>query len=119
MSESPKRSASPKERSQERHSEDKCNDRRSRSRDDKKDSSNFTQVYVAKLHRNTREKDLEDAFAKFGKIKELALKYAYAFIDFEEHEAAEQAIKEMHGKTFVNGEELVVEKSGRENWKLN
>jgi RNA recognition motif-containing protein len=37
------------------------------------------------------------------------LKHAYAFIDFEDHEAADRAIKEMNGKSFVNGEDLVVE----------
>ena len=41
------------------------------------------------------------------------LKYNYAFVDFEEHGAAEKAVKEMNEKTFVNGEELVVEQSGR------
>jgi RNA recognition motif-containing protein len=48
------------------------------------------------LHKRTREEDLRDAFSKFGKLKEVSLKFNYA-------------IKEMDGKTFVNGEELVVE----------
>ena len=66
-------------------------------------------MYVAKLHRNTNENDLRDAFSKFGKIKDVVLKHNFAFIEFEEHEAAEDAIKEMNGKKFVNQEELVVE----------
>jgi len=37
------------------------------------------------------------------------LKHTYAFIDYGDHEAAELAVKEMNGKAFVNGEELVVE----------
>jgi RNA recognition motif-containing protein len=57
---------------------------------------------------------LRNEFGKFGKMKEVCLKSSYAFIDFEEHDAAVKAIEEMHGKTFVNGEELVVEQSGRE-----
>jgi arginine/serine-rich splicing factor 7 len=73
----------------------------------------FTQVYVAKLHHRTKEADLQDAFSKFGKIKDLSIKHTYAFINFEDHTAAENAIKEMNNKTFVNGEELVVEISGR------
>ena len=48
-------------------------------------------------------------FSKFGEVKTLVLKHSYAFVDFDSHEAAEKAIKEMNGKTFVNGEELVVE----------
>lgn len=83
-----------------------------------KDTDSFTQIYIAKLHKYTRESDLQDAFSKFGKIKQIVLKHSYAFIDFEEHEAAVQAIKEMDGKTFINGEELVVEQSGREKMKF-
>lgn len=77
----------------------------------KKDPERYTQVYVAKLHRSTREQDLREAFSKFGKIRECALKYSFAFIDFEDHEHAVRAIKEMDGKKFVNGEVLLVEQS--------
>ena len=52
---------------------------------------------------------MKDAFSKFGRIKNIILKHSYAFIDFDDHEAADAALKEMNGKTFVNGEELVVE----------
>lgn len=84
---------------------------RSRSREDRrnKDPETYTQVYVAKLHRRTREDDLKESFSKFGKIKQVVLKAAYAFIDYEDHESAVAAVKEMNGVTFVNGEELVVE----------
>jgi arginine/serine-rich splicing factor 7 len=61
------------------------------------------------LSRRTREEDLKDGFSKFGRIKQIVLKAAYAFIDFEDHESAVQAVKEMNGKPFVNGEELIVE----------
>ena len=36
------------------------------------------------------------------------MKNFYAFVDYEEHESAVQAVKEMDGKTFVNGELLTV-----------
>ena len=52
---------------------------------------------------------MRDAFSKYGQIKSLVLKHSYAFVDFDEHEAAERAVKDMNGKTFVSGEELVVE----------
>jgi RNA recognition motif-containing protein len=103
-------------RSTERHnSQERDRNRSSRDHDrssyDKrdKDPENYTQVYVAKLHRNTTETDLKEAFSKYGKIKEVVLKRAYAFIDYDDHEAASLAVKEMDRKTFVNGEELVVE----------
>jgi arginine/serine-rich splicing factor 7 len=89
-------------------------DRKDDRRDDRRDGDDsFTQVYVAKLHHRTKESDLQEAFSKFGKIKDLSIKHTYAFINFEDHTAADNAIKEMNGKTFVNGEELVVEISGR------
>lgn len=84
---------------------------KSRDRNDKRDMDpeSFTQVYIAKLSRRTNESDLRSEFSKFGTIKNIVLKHAYAFIDFEDHEAAGRAIKEMNGKSFVNGEDLVVE----------
>jgi RNA recognition motif-containing protein len=84
---------------------------RERERDDKrnKDPDTYTQVYVAKLSRRTREEDLKQEFSKFGRIKNVTLKLSYAFIDFDDHESAVAAVKEMDGKAFVNGEELVVE----------
>jgi arginine/serine-rich splicing factor 7 len=84
---------------------------RSRSSSAHKDSSRFTQIYVARLHRATRESDLKDAFQKYGKLREVALKHTFAFLDFEEHESAVKAIAEMDRKTFVNGEQILVEQS--------
>ena len=99
---------SPRGRDQSRSvSRRRSRDRRSRDRVDRrheKGDDNFTQVYVAKLSRRTREEDLKSEFLRFGKIKELALKVAYAFIDYEEHDSAVKAIESMNGKTFVNGE---------------
>jgi RNA recognition motif-containing protein len=56
------------------------------------------------LHRATREIDLKEAFEKFGKLREVALKHTFAFVDYEDHESAVRAIAEMDRKTFVNGE---------------
>ena len=49
-----------------------------------------------------------DAFEKFGRVKSVTLKNYYAFVDFEDHEAAVKAVEEMNGKTFINGEVLTV-----------
>jgi RNA recognition motif-containing protein len=50
-----------------------------------------------------------DAFSKFGKVKSVTLKNYYAFVDYEEHEAAVEAVEKMNGTTFVNGEVLTVQ----------
>jgi len=36
------------------------------------------------------------------------MKNFYAFVDYEDHESAVEAIKGMDGQTFVNGELLTV-----------
>lgn len=38
----------------------------------------------------------------------MTLKNYYAFVDYEDHEAAVEAIKQMNGVQFVNGEVLTV-----------
>ena len=52
-----------------------------------------------------------EGFEKFGKINKVTLKDTYAFVDFETHEAAVEAVKEMDGKKFFNDEILKVEQS--------
>ena len=83
---------------------------RDRDRDERrnKDPENYTQIYVAKLPRRTREDDLKSEFSKFGRIKNMTLKHSYAFIDYEDHEVAVKSLEHFNGKNF-NGEELVVE----------
>jgi RNA recognition motif-containing protein len=69
-------------------------------------------VYIAKLARGTREGDLRDGFARFGTIKNIALKSSFAFLSYDNPESATEAISRMNGCKFVNGEEIVVEQSG-------
>lgn len=97
--------------SEERRGRSRDRSSRGEDRFDKrdKDPTSYTQIYIAKLHKRTREDELKEAFSKFGRIKDVVLKHTYAFIDFEDHEAANQAVKEMDGKPFNGGEELVVE----------
>jgi len=113
MSESPhherhrdKESQSPRNNTNgDRHSSER-RERRGGSRDrngaDKRDKGDddFTQVYIAKLSRRTSERDLSEAFSQYGKIKDIVLKHSYAFIEYEEHQAAVEAVKEMNGKNF-------------------
>ena len=100
-------------------SSNRSNDREERADRRDKNPETFTQIYVAKLHTKTREDDLRSKFSRFGHIREIVLKRSYAFIDFDDHDSAEAAVREMNGKTFVNGEELVVEQSGRKYIDLN
>lgn len=42
--------------------------------------SDSAQIYIRGFSRNTKEKDLQTLFEKFGKIKEARIINAYAFI---------------------------------------
>ena len=43
-------------------------------------SSRSSQVYIAGFGKRANEDDLEDAFRKYGKIRDVVLKGRYAFI---------------------------------------
>jgi RNA recognition motif-containing protein len=43
-------------------------------------SSKNPQLYVGGISRSVRANDIEDAFAKFGKIRDINLKGKYAFV---------------------------------------
>lgn len=58
----------------------------------------MTRVYVGNLPIDIRTKDVEDLFYKYGKIRDIECKTparppAYAFVDFERYEDAEDAIR--------------------------
>lgn len=69
-------------------------------------------IYIAKLSKHTRERDIKEAFSQFGNIKSLVMKSSYAFMTYETPESANEAIAKMNGAKFINGEEIVVEQSG-------
>jgi RNA recognition motif-containing protein len=69
-------------------------------------------IYIAKLSKHTRERDIKEAFSQYGNIKSLIMKSSYAFMTYEAPESATEAIAKMNGAKFINGEEIVVEQSG-------
>jgi len=71
-----------------------------------------TQIFIAKLASGIREKDLEYEFRKFGTIKNIQLKRGYAFIEYEDHKDAEDAIKEMDGRR-IDGQRVVVQMASK------
>lgn len=60
----------------------------------------FTQVYVSRLSRRLGEADIEDAFAKFGTIKKITMKQYFAFVDYEDHASAVDAIGALNQTMF-------------------
>lgn len=52
-----------------------------------------------------KQKDIEEAFEKFGKIVEIKIRESrdrYAFIEFETYEAAEEAFSKYGAFNFLN-----------------
>lgn len=97
-------------------------DERSRSpRSPKSDKGdNGKNLYVTNLSYQTREKELEDAFSKFGTITQCKIikdpktnkSRGFGFVSFDSLEDAENAIKDMNNQS-VDGRELRVEKANR------
>lgn len=72
-------------------------------------------IYIGKLHYDVREKDIERFFKDFGKINDINMKNGYAFVDFDDHRDADDAVYEMDGKDLL-GDRVSVEhcKGGRD-----
>ncbi|KAK8936773.1 Serine/arginine-rich splicing factor RSZ21 [Platanthera zijinensis] len=61
----------------------------------------MSRVYVGNLEPRVSERDLEDDFRVYGVIRSIWVARrppGYAFIDFEDHRDADDAIREMDGK---------------------
>jgi len=69
-------------------------------------------VYVGRLGSRTRERDLEDVFGKYGRLRRLDLKAGYAFLEYDDARDAEDAIRSMDGSD-LDGSRIVVEPSHR------
>eukprot|EP00921_Rhytidocystis_pertsovi_P002604 GHVQ01004501.1.p1 GENE.GHVQ01004501.1~~GHVQ01004501.1.p1 ORF type:complete len:513 (+),score=93.42 GHVQ01004501.1:168-1706(+) len=57
-------------------------------------------IYVGNLPPDCKDEDLRNEFQKFGELKSIDCKSRYAFLEFEEVESAEEALKNMNGAYF-------------------
>lgn len=62
-----------------------------------------TRVYVGKLPYDTRERDIEKFFKGYGRLREVLIKDGFAFIEFDDHRDADDAVYELNGKDFPGG----------------
>eukprot|EP00126_Sphaerothecum_destruens_P011749 Sdes_comp20954_c0_seq3m18672 len=65
-------------------------------------------LFIGRLGRDTRPRDLEDVFYRYGKITRCDVKGTYGFIEFEDKRDAEDAIEREHGRNLL-GSRIVVE----------
>ncbi|KAJ8924373.1 hypothetical protein NQ315_007169 [Exocentrus adspersus] len=80
-----------------------------------------TRVFVGGLTNKIRERDLEKFFRKYGRIKEVSMKNGYAFVEFDDHRDADDAVYELNGKELL-GDRVTVERArgtprGSDQWR--
>jgi len=67
-------------------------------------------IYVGRISDRTKERDLEDIFAKYGKVNSVSLKVGYGFVEMDDSRDAEDAVKALDGYD-LDGAKIVVEHS--------
>ncbi|KAI7881667.1 hypothetical protein K492DRAFT_176910 [Lichtheimia hyalospora FSU 10163] len=67
-----------------------------------------TRVYIGRLARDARDRDLERLFKSYGEIREINIKTGYGFVEFKDPRDAEDVVYDFHGKEFL-GERIIVE----------
>lgn len=84
------------------------------SRDRDRDRDLRNRIYVGKLHYDVRTKDLERFFKDYGRVNDINIKSGYAFVDFDDHRDADDAVYDLDGRELL-GERVLVEhcKGGR------
>ncbi|PRP87624.1 hypothetical protein PROFUN_04651 [Planoprotostelium fungivorum] len=70
----------------------------------------MSRLYVGRLSSRTRERDLEDDFSRFGRITRLDMKNGFAFIEYNDPKDADDAVRDMHGRT-LDGSNIIVERA--------
>jgi len=65
-------------------------------------------IYIGQLSNHTRERDIEDAFGRYGRISRVDLKNGYGFVEFEDARDADDAVRDMDRRT-LDGARIIVE----------
>uniref|UniRef100_UPI0039802735 RNA-binding protein n=1 Tax=Salmonella sp. s55004 TaxID=3159675 RepID=UPI0039802735 len=70
------------------------------------------QLFIGRLSKSSRHRDVEDMFSAYGHLTRCDLKYgtgmAYAFVDFDDRRDAEDAIR-CENNREIEGQHIVVE----------
>ncbi|XP_027929979.1 serine/arginine-rich splicing factor RS2Z32-like isoform X1 [Vigna unguiculata] len=67
-----------------------------------------TRLYVGRLSHNTRSRDLERAFSRYGRVRGVDMKNDFAFVEFSDPRDAEDARYNLDGRD-IEGSRIIVE----------
>ncbi|XP_052173254.1 serine/arginine-rich splicing factor RS2Z32-like isoform X1 [Diospyros lotus] len=67
-----------------------------------------TRLYVGRLSSRTRSRDLESLFSRYGRVRDVDMKYDYAFVEFSDPRDADDARYGLNGRE-VGGSRIIVE----------
>ena len=56
---------------------------------------------MGNLPYRARERDVEELFDRFGRIKDVSLKNGFGFVEFDDDRDADDAVREMDGRSFL------------------
>ncbi|KAG0059707.1 hypothetical protein BGZ90_004354, partial [Linnemannia elongata] len=69
-------------------------------------------LFLGRLSQDTRSRDLEDLFNKYGRVTRLDIKRgvnsSFGFVEYEDIRDAEEAVHKLNGH-LINGNPIVVE----------
>jgi len=65
-------------------------------------------LWIGRISSDTRTKDLEDLFGKYGRILRCDVKRGFAFVEFQDDRDAEDALRDLDGYDLL-GHRIVVE----------
>ncbi|CAH8573895.1 unnamed protein product [Dicrocoelium dendriticum] len=68
----------------------------------------MSRVYLGHLPARCRERDIEDFFKGYGRLRDVVLKNGYGFVEFDDEKDADDAVYDLHGRE-LRGERIIVE----------
>jgi len=69
-----------------------------------------SKVYLGNLSYDVRERDIEKFLKGYGRIRSISVKEGFGFVEFEDRRDADDAVKDLDGKT-IDGRRVRVEHS--------
>eukprot|EP00298_Acanthocystis_sp_HF-20_P015403 c21131_g1_i2.p1 GENE.c21131_g1_i2~~c21131_g1_i2.p1 ORF type:complete len:122 (-),score=33.10 c21131_g1_i2:149-514(-) len=67
-------------------------------------------VYVGRIPRHFRERDIRDLFERYGRIRDINMLNGFAFVDYDDPRDMDDAIRKLDGHE-VDGSRLIVEEA--------